>query len=57
MVFDPNLVENVAILNDNNDFNRHYGCLMSVCNYVEFILELFGVKLNSENHTEVNILK
>lgn len=45
--------------NDPNDMNRHYGCVMSVCNYVESILELFGIKLNSEltqsNNNSMNI--
>lgn len=49
---DPKLIE--CQNNDPNDMNCHYGCVMSVCNYIESTLDLFGIKLNSNKNISQN---
>ena len=43
VTFDPNYGEANEL-----DFNRHYGCVMSVCQFVESTLRLFGLNLENK---------
>ena len=57
LTLDPNLVKQQSnsraeIITDD-DLNRHYGCLMSVCNFVESTLELFGIQLETDSNKSV----
>ena len=46
---DPNLIKNLPELQTRSTgLNRHYGCVMSVSNYVESTLSLFGINLRSD---------
>ncbi len=39
------------------DLNRHYGCIMSVCLYVERILQMFGLQIGVASDSQVVELK
>lgn len=52
-VLDPNLSTRTV---QSDDLNRHYGCVMSVCNFIEYTLDLFGIQsdLNSQKSVILN---
>ena len=47
LTFDPNLLQVNEPITEL-DFNRHYGCVMSVCQFVESTLRLFGLNLENK---------
>jgi cysteinyl-tRNA synthetase len=38
---------------DSSSINRHYGCVMGVSNYIESVLNMFGIHFKSENNQMV----
>ncbi len=40
-------VEETTSKNENQPMNRHYGCIMSVSNYVESTFSLMGIEVGS----------
>ncbi len=57
LILDPNLVKqhsNSRAQVDTDDLNRHYGCLMSVCNFLESTLDLFGIQLTTNSNKSVS---
>jgi len=51
-ILDPNLISEQQV-KQPNDLNFHYGCIMSVRNYIERKLNLFGIKITERNNQSV----
>jgi len=50
-ILDPSLSNNKQLQENESDLNFHYGCIMSVCNFIESKLNLFGIK-TQKNESE-----
>ncbi len=41
------VVDEIRVKDETKEMNRHYGCIMSVSNYVESIFKLMGINFGS----------
>lgn len=52
-IYDSNLANSKKSQSNESDLNRHYGCVMSVCQFIESYLELFGLQLENKSNKSV----